>query len=311
MGGSEGIARRRRLGLACWRDRLTAHRGGVDRRSITMNARLTSVDELATSIPDGATVALPRDSSGCALAAVRALVRRGVRDLRLIAVPQVGLQADLLIGAGCVKSIEAAAVSLGEHGQAPRFRTAVGDGSVAMLDSTCPAIHAGFQAAEKGIPFMPLRGIIGSDIVTHRPEWKVIDNPFGEDGDPILLLPAIAPDVALFHATLADRDGNVWVGTARELLTMAHAARTTLVTVEEISDESLLADQATASGTLSGLYVTAIAEAENGAWPVGLTGRYPPDHEHLRGYAQAARTTDGFEQYLAEYVLAGEPASAP
>lgn len=277
-----------------------------------MNARLISVDELASSIPDGATVALPRDSSGCALEAVRALVRRRARDLRLIAVPQVGLQADLLIGAGCVSSVEAAAVSLGEHGQAPRFRTAVSDGSIAMLDSTCPAIHAGFQAAEKGIPFMPLRGIIGSDIVAHRPDWRIIDNPFGGGGDddPILLLPAIAPDVALFHAPLADRQGNVWVGTARELLTMAHAARTTLVTVEEVTDESLLGDQTTASGTLSGLYVTAIAEAPNGAWPVGLPGRYPPDHEHLRGYAQAARTVEGFEQYLTEYVWTGEPAGA-
>ncbi|MGI9659521.1 MAG: CoA-transferase, partial [Gaiellaceae bacterium] len=163
---------------------------------------------------------------------------------------------------------------------------------------------------EKGIPFMPLRGIIGSDIVEHRSDWKVIDNPFGEDGDPILLLPAIAPDVALFHAARADRQGNVWVGTSRELLTMAHAARTTLVTVEEICDEDLLADQATASGTLSSLYVTAIAEARNGAWPVGLAGRYPPDHEHLRSYARAARTVEGFEQYLDDHVWAGEPAGA-
>ena len=275
-----------------------------------MNARLISVEELAASIPDDATVALPRDSSGCALAAVRALVRRRVRDLRLIAVPQVGLQADLLIGAGCVRSVEAAAVSLGEQGQAPRFRAAVSGGSIAMHDSTCPAIHAGFQAAEKGIPFMPLRGIIGSDIVKHRPDWRVIDNPFGQDGDPILLLPAIAPDVALFHASHADREGNVWVGTSRELMTMAHAARTTLVTVEELTNESLLTDQETAAGTLSGLYVTAIAEAPNGAWPVGLPGRYSPDHDHLRAYARAARTDEGFEQYLAEHVFAGEPAGA-
>lgn len=275
-----------------------------------MSACLISVDELAGSIPDGASLALPRDSSGCALEAVRALVRRGARGLRLIAVPQAGLQADLLIGAGCVESVEAAAVSLGEHGQAPRFRDAVSGGAITMIDSTCPAIHAGFQAAEKGIPFMPLRGIIGSDVAAHRPDWKTIDNPFGHGKDPILLLPAITPDVALFHASRADRDGNVWVGTSRELPTMAHAARQTLVTVEEVVDESLLSDRQTAAGTLSGLYVTAIAEAKNGAWPLGLAGRYPPDHEHLRTYAQAARTAEGFEQYLDEHVRAGEPASA-
>ena len=275
-----------------------------------MNARLISVEELAKSIPDGASLALRRDSSGCALEAVRALVRRRARGLKLIAVPQVGLQADLLIGAGCVESVEAAAVSLGEHGQAPMFRSAVTAGAITMVDSTCPAIHAGFQAAEKGIPFMPLRGIIGSDLVTHRPEWQIIDNPFGADNDPILLLPAIAPDVALFHAARADRDGNVWIGTSRELATMAHAARMTFVTVEEITDESLLSDQTTASGTLSSLYVTGIAEARNGAWPVGLSGRYPADNEHLRDYARAARSDDGFAQYLAEHVFATEPAGA-
>jgi glutaconate CoA-transferase subunit A len=278
------------------------HSCTVDLWSLAVSARLISIDELAKSVPDGASLALPRDSSGCALEAVRALVRRGARNLRLIAVPQVGLQADLLIGAGCTASVEAAAVSLGEHGQAPRFRAAVSSGSIEMIDSTCPVIHAGFQAAEKGIPFMPLRGIIGSDLVSHRADWKIVDNPFGDGDDPILLLPAIAPDVALFHASRADREGNVWVGTSRELSTMAHAARLTFVTVEEIVEESLLADQATASGTLSGLYVSAIAEAKNGAWPVGLAGCYPPDHEHLRAYARAARTADGFEEYLVEHV---------
>ena len=275
-----------------------------------MSARVVSVMELAESIPDGASVAVPRDASGSALELVRALVRRQARGLKLIAVPQVGLQADLLIGAGCVESVEAAAVSLGEHGQAPRFRSAVTEGSIAMRDSTCPAIHAGFQAGEKGIPFMPLRGIIGSDLVTHRADWKIIDNPFGADDDPILLLPAITPDVAVFHASISDRDGNVWVGSSRELLTMAHAARATLVTVEEIVDQSLLADQTRASGTLSGLYVTTIAVAPKGAWPVGLAGSYPPDHEHLRGYAEAARTEAGFEQYLADHVLAARSPGA-
>ena len=66
---------------------------------------------------------------------------------------------------------------------------------------------------------MPLRGVLGTDVLKHRPDWKVIDNPFG-DGDPIVLLPAIRPDVALFHAPMADRNGNVWIGRQRELVTM-------------------------------------------------------------------------------------------
>ena len=95
-------------------------------------------------------------------------------------------------------------------------------------------------------------------MLAHRPDWKVIDNPFGND-DPIVLLPAIRPDVALFHAPMADRDGNVWIGRQRELITMAHAAEKTVVTVEKIHDGNLLDDPMLAAGTLPGFYVEAVA----------------------------------------------------
>ena len=271
-----------------------------------MSGCFQTVEELAARIPDGAGLAVPADYSGCAMAAVRSLIRRGVRDLELIAVPQAGLQADLLIGAGCVSVVEASAVSLGEYGLAPRFREAVSRGLITIRDSTCPAIHAGLQAAEKGVPFIPLRGILGSDVEVHRGDWRVIDNPF-QAGDPILLLPAIQPDVALFHAAVADRNGNVWIGVRRELMTMAHAARMTLVTVEAITDDDLLADDRTAAGTIPALYVTAVAEAPEGAWPIGLRGCYPPDGPHLRLYAEAAQTEEGFRRYLDEHVIGRRP----
>ncbi|HXQ42385.1 MAG TPA: CoA transferase [Candidatus Udaeobacter sp.] len=259
-----------------------------------------SLEALAAGIPDGAHVAIPPDYSGVAMAATRALIRRGVRGLKLLSVPTAGLQADLLIGAGCVAEIETAGIALGEAGSAPRFIAALKAGALAIKDTTCPAIHAALQAAEKGIPFIPLRGIIGSDLVGRRPDWRVVDNPFVE-GDPILLLPAIAPDVALFHASLADRKGNLWIGRRRELATMAHAARRTLVTVERIQDEDLLADEASAAGTLSSLYITAIAEAPQGVWPLGLAELYATDDAHMALYAAAARTEEGFRNYLGEY----------
>ncbi len=272
-----------------------------------MGPAVLSLDDLAARVPDGALLALPPDYSGCAVAAVGALIRRGAKCLRLLGVPQMGYQADLLIGAGCVASVEAAAVTLGEQGPAPRFTAAVKEGAVAIRDSTCPAIHAGLQAAEKGVPFLPLRGMLGSDLLRHREDWRVIDNPYGED-DPIVLLPSIRPDVALFHAALADRAGNVWIGVRRELMTLAHAARTTLVTVEEIVDEDLLADDRTAAGTIPALYVTALAEAGQGAWPVGLRGRYGPDLAQLKHYAAAAATPEGFAAYLRRHVLGQEAA---
>jgi glutaconate CoA-transferase subunit A len=263
---------------------------------------ILSLEALAARIPDGALIAIPPDHVGVSMAATRALLRRGVRDLRLLTVPTSGLQADLLIGAGAVAEIETAGVTLGEAGSAARFTAAVRDGMVAVRDATCPAIHAGLQAAEKGIPFMPLRGILGSDLVGRRPDWRIIDNPYG-NADPLLLLPALQPDIALFHAPLADPAGNVWIGRRRELATMAHAARMTLVTVERIQEADLFGAEHSAAGSLSSLYVTAIAAAPKGAWPLGLGEHYAPDDEHLARYAEAARQEASFGDYLARHVL--------
>jgi glutaconate CoA-transferase subunit A len=211
------------------------------------------------------------------------------------------VQADLLIGAGCIETLETSAVSLGELGPAPRFTAAVTAGTIRMKDTTCPALHAGFQASEKGVPFMPLRGLIGSDLLAHRKDWRTIDNPFGND-DPIVLLPAIKPDVALFHAPLADRDGNVWIGRDRELATMAHAADTTVVTVEKIHDGNLFDDPVLAAGTLGGFYIETVAVAPKGAWPLGLADHYPADTAHLAEYARMAATPEGFAAYLDRHV---------
>ncbi|MSP67780.1 MAG: CoA synthetase [Alphaproteobacteria bacterium] len=267
-----------------------------------------TVEGLAGSIPDRSTLVLPVDYAGAPMALVRALVRRGIRGLHLICAPTGGLAADILIGAGCVATIETSAVSLGEYGFAPRFRAAVEAGTLCLRDSTCPAIHAALQAGEKRIPFIPLRGIIGSDLLAARPDWKVIDNPFGQD-DPIVLLPAIQPDVAALHAPLADRAGNVWIGRRRELMVMAHAATRTLVTVEAITDADLLAEERTAAGTIPALYVERVAPAAQGAWPLPFRNQYPVDDQNLRAYVAAARTQAGFDRYLAEHVFGRQRAA--
>ncbi len=166
-----------------------------------------SLDELIARIPDGASVAVAADYSGCAMAAVRVLIRRGARDLRLVTVPQAGFQADMLIGAGCVASVETSGVTLGEYGQAPRFREAVSTGSRSRSATRrARRFTPASRRPRRACRFIPLRGIIGSDVQKHREDWRVIDNPFGE-ADPILLLPAIRPDVALFHAALGRSRG--------------------------------------------------------------------------------------------------------
>ncbi len=264
---------------------------------------VASIEDALAPIADGCMLVVPREGSGVPMEATRALIRRGIKRLHLIALPTSSLQADLPIGAGCVATLETSAVSLGEFGPAPRFSAAITGGTIRMKDATCPALHAALQAAEKGVPFMPLRGLIGSDVLKYRDDWKVIDSPFGDD-DPIVLLPAIKPDVALLHAPMADRYGNVWIGRQRELATMAHAAVKTIATVEKIHEGNLLDDPVLASGTLPGFYVESVAVAERGAWPLGLPDHYPLDPAHLAEYARMAASAEGFADYLDRYVHA-------
>lgn len=266
-----------------------------------------TLDEALSGITDGMMLAVPREVAGAPMEATRALIRRGIKRLHLVALPTSSLQADLLIGAGAVDTLETSAVSLGEIGPAPRFTAAMRAGAIRMLEATCPALHAAFQAAEKGVPFMPLRGILGSDLLACRPDWRVIDNPFAKD-DPIVLLPAIKPDVALIHAPLADRAGNVWIGRQRELVTMAHAAQKTIVTVEKIVDGDLLANPVLSAGVLPGFYVESIAVAATGCWPLGLPDLYVADLAHVAEYARLAASEEGFARYVEQYVHAREAA---
>jgi len=263
---------------------------------------LLDIDALVAEVEDGAKVVMPPDYTGAPMATVRALVRKGVRNLHLVGAPQFGLPAEILIGAGCVDTVETAGLGLGEFGLAPRFRDAVAQGKIHVKDATCPAVHAGLQAAEKGVPFMPVRGIIGSDLPRYRNDWMVIDSPLG-DGGPILLVQAIEPDVAIAHVPYADRYGNAWVGLRREIMTMAHASKRTLITFEKLYDGNLLESAEMAPGTLPSHYVTAISRQEKGCWPLGFLDWYETDVAHMERYAEIARTEEGFARYLDEHVL--------
>jgi glutaconate CoA-transferase subunit A len=271
--------------------------------------------DLAALIPDGAFIALPPDYSMPAMEVVRGLIRKKSRNLRLLGVPVLGMCADLLIGAGCVAEVESSAVSLGEAGLAPRFTEAVEKGEIVVRDGTCPAVHTALQASEKGVPFMPLRGVLGSDLVKQRADWQVAQNPFTKTQDPILFVAAISPDIAVFHARWADEAGNVWVGRRRELATIAHAAKQTFVTYEELKPGDMLEDELLAPGVISATYISATAPAMHGAWPLAIAGVYGIDDAHLMKYAKAARTREGFQRYLDEFVCipakSFSPASSP
>ena len=268
-----------------------------------------SADEIASRIPDGALVGVPKEDGGASMEITRALIRRKARNLRLLTVPVSSIQADILIGAGCVTEIETSGVSMGEFGFAPNFRRAVENGDIVIRDATCPALYAELQASEKGAPFMPLRGILGSDILANRADWKTIDNPMADGGDPVVLLPAVRPDFAVFHARYGDKHGNVWVGARRECVLLAHASAGTLVTVEEIWDGNLMEDDRMLAGTIPPIYVDGVAHAPRGAWPLSLTGCYERDGDHLKAYVAAAKSEDGFADYLDRHVFGKQVAA--
>ena len=117
--------------------------------------------------------------------------------------------------------------------------------------------------------------------------------------------------MALFHARWADEAGNVWVGRRRELATVAHASRQTLVTYEELKKGDMLEDELLAPGVISSVYIAATAHAPKGAWPLGVAGVYAPDDTHLSQYAKAAKTREGFQRYLEEWVLTPRKSFSP
>lgn len=262
---------------------------------------IVSLEALAGRIAPGQSVAIPVEGAGVSMAATAALIEAGIRGLRLVCVPIGGMQADLLIGAKAVASLETSAISLGEAGGAPRFGAGAREGAFSLLDATCPAIFAGLLAAQKGVPFMPIAGIIGSDLLRVRPDWKVIDSPTGVPGK-VVVVPAITPDVALFHAREADRSGNIRIGRYRELAAMAYASKRTLVTVERIVDHNLLETEDSAAGVLPSLYVDTVAVAERGAWPLPLWDEYGGDAAEVARYAAMARTEEGFRAYLSTFL---------
>jgi glutaconate CoA-transferase, subunit A len=256
-----------------------------------------SPQQLAARIASGCKLGLAPDNAGAAPGMMPYIIDSGARDLHVVCAPIGGMQVDMLIGAGVASTVETSAVSLGEAGGAPCFTRAVRQQSIHVMDATCPAVFAGLTAAQKGTPFMPIRGLIGSDILRARTDWKTITNPFDE-ADALVAIPAIHPDLSLIHAAEADRFGNVWVGRRRELMLLAYASRQILVTVERLSESSLFDDERLTAGVLPAMYVGAIAVLKQGAWPTGLYGEYGPDNRELARYAAAARTPEGFQDYL-------------
>ena len=269
-----------------------------------VNFKQLTVKDIAKEVNDNCLLGIPADYSGVPMSVTIEIIKNKTKDLRLYCLPLTTIQGDMLIGAGCVSEIETAAVTLGEYGQAPRFQDAIENSKIKIKDSTCPALHAQLQATEKSVPFMPLRGILGSDLYKNRNDWSVINNPMSSitNDEKIVILPAVQLDILIFHASKADINGNVQIGRRRELATLAHASKKVYVTVEEIVDEDFFDCELKAAATLPSLYVDGISLARNGAWPCGLTDCYEIDGNEMSKYAKSAKYQETFDEYMRNFI---------
>lgn len=151
------------------------------------------------------------------------------------------------------------------------------------------------------VPFVPVRGLLGTDYMKIRPDFKQIPNPY-DPGEPIVIVPAIAPDVAVFHGYQGDRFGNVVASPATDSKLIVQASRRAVATVEEIVDGDLSA-QPVKGALIPGIHVSAVVHAPRGAHPLSCRGRYDVDRDHLREYIVAAQSDGTFKHYLDRYVL--------
>ena len=151
-----------------------------------------------------------------------------------------------------------------------------------------------------GVPYVPVIGLVGTDLLTRRDDMVLAADPFGE-GKVTVVAKAMRPDVAVFHVDKADIHGNVSCGYHVEAVILAEASRHVVVTAEEVVDR-LTEDDAV--GTfIPSILVHTVAHAPFGAHPGGFTGRYKPDGAAMKAYVVASRDDASFAAYLEEHVF--------
>jgi glutaconate CoA-transferase subunit A len=214
-------------------------------------------------------------------------------DLTLLAFT-AGYESDLLVGAGCASRIRTCYFGLEVFGFAPMFTQAASQGSICIVEETEASLAFGIRARMAGVGFMPSTAWIGTDLLTLRPDVKTIVDPYS--GEELVAFPAIACDVAVIHALVADRTGNARLNKNLGIdLELATIAPQVIVTAEEVVDR--LRDDVQLPGAL----VTAVVHAPRGAWPTSCYPNYPVDGGELLRYIEACGENQ-FAAYLRQAV---------
>jgi len=268
-----------------------------------MTKLISMAEAITLYVPDGASIAL-----GLALeplipfAAGFEIIRQQRRDLTLIG-PISDILFDMLIGAGCVTKVTAAWVGNVSEGLGHCYHRATEKGIphfITVEDHSNHTIALALLAAGIGSPYIPTRSLIGSDIPRQNPTFRQEISPF--DGSPVLLVPALQPDVTILHVQRSDEEGNVhqWgnLGICEEAML---AARNVIVVAEEIVPKTVIvSDPNRVLGP--SFKVRAVVHEPFGAHPSMVQGYYNRDHAFFHEYHEQTRTVEGFQSWLDTWV---------
>jgi glutaconate CoA-transferase subunit A len=262
--------------------------------------------DAAALVTDGAVVALGGGlSARLPMALVRELIRQHRTGLHVVGSAH-SIDVDMLVAAGAVRRCEESYVGFEQDlGLAPAYRHAAEDGTIEVAESCCATLLTQLRASEMGLPFLPVRGVRGSDMPSLHPEYAEITCPF--TGETLVAVPALRPDVALLHAPSGDRYGNLHLEQPYVLdERFASASRAVIATVDDlVSTEEVIASGITIPSHL----VDAVVLAPYGAHPTSCYPRYSYDRRHLLDYVTAAQAGgEDLDKYLTTYVHADEEA---
>jgi glutaconate CoA-transferase, subunit A len=269
-------------------------------------SKVCSLAEAVSSIPSGSHVALPGFAiTRCAMAFAHEVARQGIRDLTVSQC--VGaMDADFLVGAGAVKKIIYGGGSLDRFGRLGNVNRGIEDHTIDADEYSSLSVAFRYLAGSLGLPFIPIRSLNGSDLLTQLKEKESgdvasIDDPF--TGKNWLALKPLIPDVAVVQVQASDEEGNAWImGPRWDNAEQVKAAKHTIVITEKlVSTEVIRAHPE--SIAIPGLVVSHVVEQPYSCYPTSVYREYDYDPEHIEKYVEAYSTPETFRQYIQDYVL--------
>jgi glutaconate CoA-transferase subunit A len=239
-----------------------------------MSIKLMELSKALDAIQDGALIALGGNTLNRApMAAIYALARLGRKRLKLVKTAGA-MDVDLLCFAGCVESVDAGFISYeSQFSLCQHYRSSVESGLVKANEHACYTVISALRAAAYGLPFLPVKGLVESDLIPSNPYFARVKDPF--TGEELVAVKAIRPDLAILHVQYADELGNARIeGPVYDDLLMSRAAKRVLVTTEEIVSSSFF-ERSDRKADIPHFLVESVSLVPKGAAPCSCYGCYP------------------------------------